>query len=51
MQKVGKVGEDLKFFFNSQELVPNSGKTLADYRITNQARIDVVLASTVIGAH
>ena len=50
MQKVGKVGEDLKFFFNSQELVPNSGKTLADYRITNQARIDVVLASTVIGA-
>ena len=27
MQKIGKEGEELKFFFNSQELIPNSAKT------------------------
>ena len=33
---------NLKFFYNSQELRPESGKTLSDYRIHNQSRIDVI---------
>ena len=50
MNKVGKQNEELKFFYNSQELILTSGKTLSEYKIINGARIDVVLASTVIGA-
>ena len=50
MQKIGKTQDALKFFFNSQELIPSSAKSLQDYKIMNQARIDVVLASEVIGA-
>ena len=50
MQKIGKTQDALKFFFNSQELIPTSAKSLQDYKIMNQARIDVVLASEVIGA-
>ena len=50
MQKIGKNQDQLKFFFNSRELIPTSAKSLKDYNIMNQARIDVVLASEVIGA-
>ena len=51
LQKVGLQNQDqVKYFFNSQELIPMSGKSLADYKIGNAARIDVVLTSTVIGA-
>ena len=39
-----------KFFYNSSELKLEAGKTLAELNITNQANIDVVLSSLVIGA-
>ena len=39
-----------KFFYNSSELKLESGKTLAELNIGNQANIDVVLSSLVIGA-
>ena len=50
VQKIGKVNEEVKYFFNSQELMPNSAKTLAEYKVGNNSRIDVVLTATVIGA-
>ena len=50
VQKVGKAQENPKFFFNGRELVLTSGKTLAEYSINNNSKIDVVLSSTVIGA-
>ena len=39
-----------KFFYNSQELKLEAAKTLAELNVTNQANIDVVLSSLVIGA-
>ena len=39
-----------KFFFNSQELKLEAGKTLSDYKMNTNAKVDVVLSSTVIGA-
>ena len=51
MQKAGLTEQNApKFFFNSAELKLESAKTLADYRINQQATIDVVLSSLVIGA-
>ena len=51
MQKAGLTDQNApKFFFNSAELKLESAKTLADYRINQQATIDVVLSSLVIGA-
>ena len=41
--------DNLKFFYNSQELRPETGKTLSDYKISNNSCIDVVDASMVIG--
>ena len=51
MQKAGLTDQNApKFFFNSAELKLEAAKTLADYRINQQATIDVVLSSLVIGA-
>ena len=51
MTKAGLQEQDApKFFFSSQELILNSAKTLAEYKINNNAKIDVVPTSTVIGA-
>ena len=51
MQKAGLSEQNApKFFFNSAELKPESGKSLADFRINQNATIDVVLSSLVIGA-
>ena len=50
MQKIGKTQEALKFFFNGRELVLTAAKTLDECKIINQSKIDVVLASLVIGA-
>ena len=48
LQKIGKNSEDLKFFYNSQELNPVSGKTLSEYKLHNMSRIDVVDVSSII---
>ncbi len=51
MQKAGIQEQDApKFFFSSRELILSSAKTLAEYNIHNNAKIDVVPTSTVIGA-
>ena len=51
IQKAGLTEKDApKFFFNSQELKPESGKTLGEYNMRDRAQINVVLASNVIGA-
>ena len=50
VQKVGKAQENPKFFFNGRELVLTAAKTLDECKIINQSKIDVVLASLVIGA-
>ena len=51
MNKAGLTEQNApKFFFNSTELKPEAAKTLAEYRINQQALIDVVLSSLVIGA-
>ena len=49
LQKV-VISEDYKFFFNSRELKPNSYKTLAELKMKNYSRIDVVISKDVIGA-
>ncbi len=45
-----KEGETFKYFFNSQELVPEAAKTLSDYNIKDRSSINVVLTSILIGA-
>ena len=50
MQKMGIAQESPKFFFNGRELSVNSAKSLDEYKINNQSKIDVVLSSLVIGA-
>ena len=50
MQKMGIAQESPKFFFNGRELSLNSAKSLAEYKINDQSKIDVVLSSLVIGA-
>ena len=49
LQKIGKSYEGLKFFYNSQELNPATGKTLSQYNLCNMSRIDVVDVSSIIG--
>ena len=46
MNKVG-LTEQLapKFFYNSTELIPESPKTLEEYRVSSNSNIDVVLSS------
>ena len=39
-----------KFFYNSTELKPDSGKTLEEYKMNSNTNIDVVLSSLVVGA-
>ena len=48
-QKIGKNMKDLKFFYNSQELYPASGKTLSEYNLCNMSIINVVEISPIIG--
>ena len=48
LQKIGKSYEGLKFFYNSQELNPATGKTLSEYKLHNMSRIDVVDVSSII---
>ena len=51
MQKAGlNLQQAPKFFYNSMELKLEAAKTLEEYHIGNQANIDVVLSSLVIGA-
>ena len=51
MQKAGlKTEQSPKFFYNSSELKLEAAKTLHECNIVNQANIDVVLSSLVIGA-
>ena len=50
MQKMGIAQESPKFFFNGRELSVNAAKSLDEYKINNQSKIDVVLSSLVIGA-
>ena len=40
--KIGKIYKDLKFFYNSQELKPSTGKTLSEYNLCNMSIIDVL---------
>ena len=41
--------DHLIFFYNSMELRPETGKTLSDYKISNNSRIDVINCSLVYG--
>ena len=51
MQKAGlNLQQAPKFFYNSMELKLEAAKSLEEYHIGNQANIDVVLSSLVIGA-
>ena len=45
LQKFGLKSEEIIFLYNSRELNPYHGKTLAEYKINNNATIDVILAS------
>ncbi len=54
MKYFGKAGisneDQPKFIFNSQELKTDSCKTLADLKIRDGARIEVVIGKNIIGA-
>ena len=53
MRYYNKIGEnygDRRFYLNSQELLPTSGRSLADYNIGKNAIIDVKLCNDIIGA-
>ena len=49
--KAGIEGNDkVKYIYNNEELKVNSPKTLAELKLRDGAKINVVLTSTVIGA-
>ena len=48
-QKIGGGMENLKFFYNSQELSRDSCKTLSEYNLRNMSIINVVEISPIIG--
>ena len=49
LQKVGRTGENIKFYFNSNELKLESYKTLAEYGIVDKSKIDIVFFGQVTG--
>ena len=49
LRKIGKNLKDLKFFYNSQELNPATGKTLSEYNLCNMSIINVVEILPIIG--
>ena len=49
LRKIGKNLKDLKFFYNSQELSPDSCKTLSEYNLRNMSIINVVEILPIIG--
>ena len=50
LNKIGKTYENCKFFFKGRELLLSSAKTLDEYKIFNNEKIDVVLSADIIGA-
>ena len=48
LNKIGKKYADCKFFFKSRELSLSSAKTLDEYKIFNNAKIDVVFIQMLL---
>ena len=45
LKKINSNKEDFKFFFNSMELKPESGKTLGEYNLRDMSKIEVISIS------
>ena len=49
--KAGRLGNDkVKFIYNNEELKIESPKSLAELKLRDNAKVEVVMTSTVVGA-